>query len=27
LPVAFCPTCFSSMIDMTEQYLGIEEKE
>jgi hypothetical protein len=25
LPVAFCPTCFSSMIDMAEQYLNYEE--
>jgi hypothetical protein len=25
LPVAFCPTCFSSMLDMAEQYLNYEE--
>ena len=27
LPVAFCPTCFSCMIDMAEQYLDISETE
>ena len=27
LPVAFCPTCFSCMIDMAEQYLDIGELE
>jgi hypothetical protein len=27
LPVAFCPTCFSCMIDMAEQYLDIGEME
>lgn len=25
LPVSFCPTCFSGVIDMAQQYLGIEE--
>jgi hypothetical protein len=27
LPVAFCPTCFSCMIDMAEQYLDVGEME
>ena len=27
LPVAFCPTCFSCMIDMAEQYLDVDEME
>jgi hypothetical protein len=27
LPTAFCPTCFSCMIDMAEQYLDIGETE
>ena len=27
LPVAFCPTCFSCMIDMAEQYLDIGDTE
>jgi len=27
LPVAFCPTCFSCMVDMAEQYLDISETE
>jgi len=27
LPVAFCPTCFSCMIDMAEQYLDISDTE
>jgi hypothetical protein len=27
LPVAFCPTCFSCMIDMAEQYLDTGEME
>jgi hypothetical protein len=27
LPVAFCPTCFSCMIDMAEQYLDLGEME
>jgi len=29
LPVAFCPTCFSSMCDMVQQFMGDEwpEKE
>jgi hypothetical protein len=25
LPVAFCPTCYSSMVDMLSQDLGVEE--
>lgn len=24
LPVAFCPTCFSCMVDMTQQYIDQE---
>ena len=27
LPVHFCPTCFSSMCDMAEQYLDISDTE
>jgi hypothetical protein len=27
LPVAFCPTCFSCMIDMAEQYLDVDDME
>jgi hypothetical protein len=27
LPVALCPTCFSCMIDMAEQYLDISDTE
>lgn len=27
LPVAFCPTCFSCMIDMAEQYLDTSDTE
>jgi hypothetical protein len=27
LPVAFCPTCYSSMVDMVSQYLDVEEEE
>ena len=27
LPVAFCPTCYSSMVDMVQQDLGIEEDD
>jgi hypothetical protein len=27
LPVAFCPTCFSCMIDMAEQYLDVGDME
>jgi hypothetical protein len=27
LPVAFCPTCYSSMVDMVSQDLSIEEAE
>jgi hypothetical protein len=27
LPVAFCPTCFSCMIDMAEQYLDDSEED
>jgi hypothetical protein len=26
LPVAFCPTCFSGIIDMAQQYLGVEDQ-
>tara|TARA_R100001530_G_scaffold32223_1_gene25341 strand:+ start:832 stop:990 length:159 start_codon:yes stop_codon:yes gene_type:complete len=25
LPVGFCVTCFKDIIDMTNQYLGIED--
>jgi uncharacterized protein (DUF983 family) len=25
LPVGFCVTCFEGIIDMTNQYLGIED--
>ena len=27
LPVAFCPTCYSSMVDMVSQDLSVEEEE
>ena len=27
LPVAFCPTCYSSMVDMVTQDLALEEEE
>jgi hypothetical protein len=27
LPVAFCPTCYSCMVDMVTQDLGIGEEE
>ena len=27
LPVAFCPTCYSSMVDMVSQDLAIGEEE
>lgn len=27
LPVHFCPTCFSCMIDMAEQWMGYDEEE
>jgi hypothetical protein len=27
LPVAFCPNCYSSMVDMVTQDLGIEESD
>ena len=27
LPVIFCPTCLSSMLDMSKQILGIEEED
>ena len=27
LPVAFCPTCFSCIIDMAEQYLDVSDTE
>jgi hypothetical protein len=27
LPVAFCPTCFSCMIDMAEQYMDVGDME
>ena len=27
LPVAFCPTCYSSMVDMVSQDLVVEEEE
>jgi hypothetical protein len=26
LPVAFCPTCYSCMVDMTRQELELEEE-
>ena len=26
LPVAFCPTCLAGIIDMTQQYLGVEDQ-
>lgn len=26
LPVAFCPTCFAGVIDMAQQYLGLEDQ-
>lgn len=26
LPVAFCPTCYSSTIDMVKQHLGLEDE-
>lgn len=27
LPVAFCPTCYSSMYDMVQQDMGYQESE
>lgn len=27
LPVAFCPTCYSSMYDMVQQDMGYQEEE
>ena len=27
LPVAFCPTCYSSMVDMVTQDLDLKEEE
>ena len=27
LPVAFCPTCYSSMVDMVSQDLGIGDED
>ena len=27
LPVKFCPTCLSSMLDMAKHLLGLEEKD
>jgi hypothetical protein len=27
LPVAFCPTCYSCMVDMAQQDLAMEEDE
>jgi len=27
LPVSFCPTCFSSMCDMANQYMEIDQDE
>jgi hypothetical protein len=27
LPVSFCPTCFSSMCDMANQYMEIDQEE
>ena len=26
LPVAFCPTCLAGIIDMAQQYLGVEDQ-
>lgn len=26
LPVAFCPTCLAGVIDMAQQYLGVEDR-
>jgi len=26
LPVAFCPTCYSSMVDMVQQDMGFEDE-